>query len=68
MKKSEDSLYPPDWIKVAQKDWQRIPYQQSKHRSCDCYTTRIYLLPINSDEARRKMLSQILPPKQWLKC
>jgi HEPN domain-containing protein len=24
MKKSEDSLYPPDWIKVAQKDWQRV--------------------------------------------
>jgi hypothetical protein len=24
MKKSEDSLYPPDWIKVAKKDWQRM--------------------------------------------
>lgn len=24
MKKPEDSLYPPDWIKVAKKDWDRM--------------------------------------------
>jgi HEPN domain-containing protein len=24
VKQSEDSLYPPDWIKVAKKDWQRM--------------------------------------------
>lgn len=24
MKKPEDSLYPPDWLKVAQKDWHRM--------------------------------------------
>lgn len=24
MKAAEDSLYPPDWIRVAEQDWQRI--------------------------------------------
>ncbi len=24
MKKTEDSLFPPDWIRVAEQDWQRI--------------------------------------------
>lgn len=24
MKEKEDSLYPPDWIKVAKKDWRRM--------------------------------------------
>ncbi len=24
MKTAEDSLYPPDWIRVAEQDWQRI--------------------------------------------
>lgn len=23
MRNSEDSLYPPDWIRIAEKDWER---------------------------------------------